>query len=173
MQKTRVNLGEIKLVGIKVRTNNQNELNQLSAKISPCVQRYFHQQLFEKIPNRKNPETTFSAYTEYESDYTGEYTYFIGEEVTSIDHMPEELATLIVPPQNYVKFTTESGPMPDIVVQAWQKIWQMSSQTLGGTRHYHTDFELYDERAMNHQKVILDVYIGIATNHFFFLEQKK
>lgn len=161
MQKTQVQRPEIKLVGIKVRTNNKAEFNPLTGKIAPCVQQYFHQQLANKIPHRKTPSTTFCAYTDYESDYTGDYTFYIGEEVSSIDEIPEGLESHIIPPQTYVKFTTESGPMPNIVINAWQEIWKMSPEVLGGKRRYHTDLEVYDERAQDHQNVVLDLYIGL------------
>lgn len=160
MKKTHIQLPEIKLVGIIVRTNNQNEFSG-AGKIAPCVQQYFQQQLFEKISHRKNPGITFCAYTDYETDHTGDYTFFIGEEV-AVDHqLLEEFEQLTIPPQTYAKFTTESGPMPAVVVSAWQKIWGMSPQDFGGTRRYHTDFEFYDQRASDPQNAIADVYIGI------------
>ena len=81
MKKLTITLPKIKLAGITVRTNNKNELNWEIGKILPCIQQYFHNLLAEKIPNRKNPGTTFCVYTDYESDFTGDYTYFIGEEV--------------------------------------------------------------------------------------------
>lgn len=161
MQKIQIQLPEIKLAGITVRTNTKAEFDPLTAKISPCVQDYFHKQGAEKIPHRKNPGTTFSAFTEYESDYTGEYTYFIGEEVSSIHDIPKGLKSHIIPPQTYIKFTTEPGPMPNVVINAWQEIWKMSPETLGRKRRYHTDFEIYDERAKDPQRVVLDLYIGL------------
>jgi predicted transcriptional regulator YdeE len=161
MQKTRAKMPEIKLVGITVRTNNKAEFDTATAKIGSCVQHYFHQQVADKIPHRKNPGTTFSVFTDYESDYTGEYTYFIGEEVSSIDDTPEGLESHSIPPQTYIKFTTEPGPMPNVVIDAWQEIWKMSPEDLGGQRRYHTDFEIYDERANDPQNVVLDLYIGL------------
>lgn len=164
MKKTLSHLEEIKLVGIKVRTNNRNELDVqdcTSGKIFPCVQQYFHQQLFEKIAHRKNPGRTFCVYTEYESDHTGDYTYFIGEEVNSLDSIPEGLSTLIIAPQTYVKFTTEPGPMPSVLRNAWQEILKMSEKDLGSPRRYHADFEIYDERAKDHNNLVLDIYIGV------------
>ena len=161
MQKTRVQMPKIKLMGIKVRTNNKAEWDPLTAKISPCVQHYFNQQLANKIPHRKTPDTTFCAYTDYESDYTGEYTFYIGEEVSSMDNIPEGLESHIIPPQTYIKFTTEPGPMPNVVINAWQEIWKMAPADLGGKRRYHTDFEVYDERAKDHKNVVLDLYIGL------------
>lgn len=162
MQRTELKLNEIFLVGITVRTNNRNEENWMSGKIFPCVLKYFNEKLFEKIHNRKNPGRTFCVYTEYESDYNGDYTYFIGEEVTSFNLPLEgELKPLTIKPQKYVKFTTEPGPMPDVLKNAWQAIWKMSDADFGSPRHYYADFEIYDERAKDHNNLVLDLYIGI------------
>ncbi len=161
MQHSSTQLTKINLVGVKVRTNRSDESNPETGKIFSCVQRYFHEQLFEKISHRKNPGTTYCVYTEYETDCSGAYTYFIGEEVSSLESIPNDLEVLTIPAQSYVKFTTEPGPMPNVVIGAWEAIWQMSSKVLGGTRRYHSDFEIYDERAADHSKVVLDLFIGI------------
>jgi len=163
MQKNVSSLEVIKLVGIKTRTCNKDEFNSNTARIMPCVQKYFQEQLSEKILNRINPNRTFCAYTEYENDYTGKYTFFIGEEVSEIINVPEYLDNLIIPQQEYIKFTTEAGSMPNIVINSWQEIWKMSSETLGGTRRYHTDFELYDVRSKDPTNAIVDIYIGIKS----------
>jgi len=163
MQKTQIQLPEIKLVGLKVRTATQRECDTSTAKIGPCVQRYFQEEIAEKIPHRKNPGTTLCAYTDYESDFRGEYTFYIGEEVSSFDDIPHVVETHTIPPQAYTKFTTEPGPMPNVVIKAWQDIWNMAPEILGGERRYHTDFEIYDERAKNPQNTILDLYIGLKT----------
>jgi len=55
--------------------------------------------------------------------------------------------------------------MPEVVREPWFKIWQMSEEDLGGKRLYKSDFEIYDERASDHQNIVLDIFIGI--------EQKK
>ena len=162
MQKVELSLGPIILVGIKTRTNYQTELDKLGGKIFPCVQKYFHQQIFNKIFHRKKPGTTYCVYTDYTSDYLGEYTYFIGEEVSSTNNQPTDLETLVIPAQTYSKFTTGPDSMPHVIVNAWQKIWQMSPVQLGGKRNYTADFEIYDERARDHSQIILDIYIGIT-----------
>jgi predicted transcriptional regulator YdeE len=51
--------------------------------------------------------------------------------------------------------------MPQVDIEAWQKIWAMSDDELGGARSYTTDFEVYDERARDPQNTVLDIYIGI------------
>jgi hypothetical protein len=68
MQKTSITMPEIILVGICVRTSYEQESDKMKGNIFPCVQRYFHGQFFEKIPNRKKPGTPFCAYTNYEDE---------------------------------------------------------------------------------------------------------
>lgn len=161
MKKESTSLPEIKLVGISVRTSYSQELEKMKGHIFPIVQKYFHQGIAEKIQNRKKPGTTFCAYTDYESDHTGAYTYFIGEEVSSFTEVPKGFEQLVIPKQQYAKFTTSPAPMPDVIVNAWKKVWEMPPKELGGQRSYHTDFEIYDERAADHQNIVLDLFIGI------------
>ena len=161
MERTTEKRKEIKIVGLKVRTNNAEEIEHLTGKIFPCVRTYFHGGIIEQIPNRVHPGTTYCAYTDYVSDENGDYTYFIGEEVSSTEDVPDTLEILVIPAQTYAKFTNGPGAMPDVVRKPWRQIWQMSSQQLGGERNYSTDFEVYDERARDHQNIILDIYVGI------------
>lgn len=161
MQKTIVQLGEIKLVGITVRTSTANELNPQSAKIGSTLQKYFQGGLAEKIRVRKNPGKTFCVYTNYASDFTGDYTYFVGEEVTAFEDMEMSFERLIIPAQNYAKFTNQPGPMPSVCIDMWQNIWKMNTDEFGGERAYRADFEVYDERSRDHQNTILDIYVGL------------
>jgi predicted transcriptional regulator YdeE len=164
MQRESITRPEIKLVGICVRTSYEQELDKMKGNIFPCVRYYFHGGVAAQIQNRKKPGTTFCAYTDYETDNTGAYTYFIGEEVSSFDaHLPEGFQKLVIPKQQYVKFTTRPAPMPDVIENAWKEILTMSAKQLGGQRSYKTDFEIYDERASDHQKIVLDLYIGIQS----------
>jgi predicted transcriptional regulator YdeE len=163
MQKTTVTLAEIKLVGITTRTNNAHlfESDPSTNKVAATVQKYFHNGLADKISNRKKPGTTFCIYTKYESDFNGDYTYFIGEEVSSFEVLSKDFETLIIPPQDYEKFTNEPGPMPSVCIDMWQNIWKMTTSDLGGERAYIADFEVYDERSADHTNVTLDIYIGV------------
>ncbi|MGX6959986.1 MAG: GyrI-like domain-containing protein [Rickettsia endosymbiont of Pentastiridius leporinus] len=151
---------EIKLVGITVRTSNAVEFNLDTAKIGATMQKFFGG-LQDKILNRKNPGKVFAVYTNYESDASGKYTYFLGEEVTSFENINKDFETLTIPVQTYAKFTPHPGQMPSIVIDMWQKIWSMDSADFGGERAYIADFEIYDERSMNPNNAILDIYIGI------------
>ena len=154
----------ITLIGTEIRTNNIFETTPTTSKIGPCVHHYMQEQLFNKITNRKNPGTTYCMYTDYESDQTGDYTFFIGEEIDAYlaESYSEGLDKRVIPKQNYVKFTTKSGPMPFVANSAWQRIWQMTPDDLGGKRSFKSDFQIHDERSANPMSTILDIYVGIS-----------
>lgn len=160
MQITHLKHEEIKLVGCTARTSNAAEL-QGNGKIMATVDHYFKHQIAVQIKTRVRPGVTYCAYTDYESDETGEYTYFIGEEVKSLEGQCKTLQDLVVPAQTYAKLTAGPGAMPAVCIDAWKDIWSMSRSDLGGKRSYLTDFELYDERAQDQQSTILDIYLGL------------
>lgn len=153
---------EIKLIGLSVRTNNQNEMDPQKAQIGRLYGHYLNESIAIHISHRINPGTTLAVYTDYASDEHGDYTYFLGEEVESFENIPEHLQKLIIPAARYLKLTTPSGKMPAIVIQAWQEIWKMTPQDLGGKRTYQADFEVYDERAQDPANASVDIYIGIV-----------
>lgn len=108
------------------------------------------------------PGVTYSAYTEFDDREFSDYTFFIGEAVSSFnDQDTAVFTTHAVPNSIYQRFTTQAGTMPTIVIDAWQEIWSMTENDFEGKRRYITDFELYDERAQDPQNTILDIYIGI------------
>lgn len=162
MQKTIITIPQKKLVGLTIRTNNQDEFNPLKAKIGSMMEKYWQNSIPDKIYNRIKPGTTICAYMDYVSDHNGEYTYFIGEEVSNFNAVTENLVEVIIPEQKYCKFTTENGAMPKIVIDSWINIWQMRESDFGGKRAYIADFEVYDNRSRNIKDTILDIYIGIV-----------
>lgn len=159
MNQTLEKLKSKTLVGIKIRTNNLREIDEKTGLIGPCIQNYFQNQLFEKIQHRKVPGVTFCVYTEYDSDHTGDYSYFIGEEVSKVDEIPEGLSHIEIPEQSYEKFCVGPGAMPDIVRKAWFEIWEKDDLT--AKRTFQADFEVYDERSHDQNNAILDIYIGV------------
>jgi predicted transcriptional regulator YdeE len=155
-------LKEIKLVGISILTSNLIESNPESAKIPGMFNRYFSEGISSKISNQINPERIFSVYTKYESDKSGNYTYFLGQEVDNFENN-ESLEMLSIPAQNYIKFTNhEPLPLPSIVIDMWNEIWKREDNgELIEKRSYIADFEIYDQRSNDHQKAIVDIFVGI------------
>jgi predicted transcriptional regulator YdeE len=56
--------------------------------------------------------------------------------------------------------------MPEVVIDAWQKIWKMTSDDFDGDRAYIADFEVYDQRASNPDNASLDIYIGLKNHDY-------
>lgn len=158
-----VNHPELKLVGLSVRTNNKTEMTPGQSKIGKLIERYWSENIAQHILHRVNPGVTIAGYTKYDSDEHGDYTYFYGEEVEPLDQHPIDLGlmSIIVPAAKYMKFTPPQGNRVEVVVSTWQKIWKMSQKDFGYPRKYLFDFEIYDKRAMNPNKSVIDFYIGL------------
>lgn len=162
MQQKITELESLTLVGLMERTNNNNEMNPATSKIGPLMNYYLSHKIAEHIKNRVSPGVTYALYTNYENDENGDYSYFIGEIVSSLDNQDlTRFKTLNIAKSHYQKFTTHAGKMPDIVISAWQTIWKMDKHKLGGKRSYLADFEVYDQRAIDPSNSIVDIYIGI------------
>jgi len=154
MQKTIVTVPSKILAGITTETSNELEFNPNTGKIAMTMQEYF-----------TNKQPRFLALLEYESDYNGMYTYFIGQEISSIEDMglirAQDMHVIKTKEQKYAKFTSNAGKMPDVCIELWQHIWSLSPEELGGVRSYKTDFELYDSRANDLNNAVMEIYIGI------------
>jgi len=51
--------------------------------------------------------------------------------------------------------------MPEVVINAWQAIWQIPPSDFGGNRKYIADFEVYNKRASDPNDTMVDIFIGI------------
>ena len=152
----------ITVIGLETRTRNADEMDPTTARIPAHYQTYFGEGIAARIPHKVDPGTMLSLYSDYESDENGEYSLTLGHEVSGGDDVPEGLSVKTLPSATYAVLTTERGALPGVVIEAWQRIWRMSPEELGGKRTYTGDFELYDERAQNPEDAVVDIYIAIG-----------
>ena len=120
------------IIGIEVRTG-------YSTFCEKCPQhwgRFFSEQVFQKIPNKVN-DAVYGIYTEYDGDYTGDYTYVIGCEVSNLDEIPEGLVGKEIPESKYAVYKA-AGEFPKSVEKTWGEIWSGNLK-----RAYTSDFEIY------------------------------
>ncbi|HLF19945.1 MAG TPA: GyrI-like domain-containing protein [Bacteroidota bacterium] len=143
-----------KIIGMEVRTSNQLETMASSAKI-PLLWKKFHEEK-EKIPNRKNEQTSLGVYTNYKSDHSGEYSLIAASEVSSLDKIPEGMVAHIIPPGKFLIFSAK-GRMPQAVVNAWKQIWKYFANGSQFKRAFTVDFETYN--SANEDEV--DIHIAI------------
>ncbi|TCJ06244.1 effector binding domain-containing protein [Cytobacillus praedii] len=146
------------IIGMTTRTSNANEMTQ-DAKIPQMWEKFYQQKIFEQIPNPSGT-VTYGLYSDYLDGVNGEYSMTIGLQGSADASLPEELVAKAVPAAKYVVFTTEKGPVVQIVIKAWQQIWAWFEQS-DFTRAYTGDFEVYDERCANPLEAQVDIYIAI------------
>ena len=142
MEPTLTTRKEIKLIGIAVRTTNQQEMDPATAKIGGLWGRFFQERIADKIPNKALLESTLAAYTKYESDHTGAYDLIVGREVNSLSSIPVGMTGLTIPAGKYLLFTAK-GPMPRALIDTWAYIWNYFAMHSGHRRSYATDYELH------------------------------
>ena len=156
------NNGEPKLVtvdgfnvaGLCVRTTNNDEFNPVTAKLPGLWQRFFSEDLINKIPNKISNSPILGVYSNYESDADGLYTLTAGVK-TTCESSALPLRSITVLPGNYLVFENK-GIMPNIVIETWEDIWRYFESHRNVIRCYKTDFELY----LNDEGIA--IYIGIA-----------
>lgn len=150
---------QFNMMGITVRTTNANEMTA-DAKIGGLWERYYGQQVYDEIPNSMNAPVTYGLYSNYVNGVNGEYSITAGLEVSDCSEISKEFVVKTIPAATYLVFTSEQGPISEIVIELWQDIWRWFEQQ-EVERTYTGDFELYDERCENPQHAQVDIYIAI------------
>lgn len=115
-----IQLTEKIIKGKKIRTNN--------GKIDEIIQLWSH------VPQMQLSGEVYAVYSNYASNFKGDYDLLIGNERTNF---PESCT---IQAGNYVEITVTDGT-PENVGKAWQEIW--GDANLESRRSYLTDFEYY------------------------------
>jgi predicted transcriptional regulator YdeE len=113
----------------------------------------------DKIPNKTGPNL-YAVYSEYASDHNGEYAFMVGAPVKAGTAAPTGMLLKQIPASKYAVITTERGPFPKVIPQAWMQIFKLEDEGKL-KRTYRIDFEVYDERALDPQNGQVDIYIGV------------
>ena len=123
---------EFSVIGIQVRTSNAKEVTGGGA-IPKQWQRFFKEGIADKIPNKVD-STIYAVYTNYASDYNGEYDFIIGMKVSSVSDVPPGMVAKKVPKGRYAIVTSAKGPVAQVVPQAWQRVYSLDdNKQLGGS----------------------------------------
>lgn len=128
---------------------------------------FLHLHANAKIKNRALPATMYAVYSDYESDWRGEYSYLIGWGVTRAGPIPEGLELRTIPAQTYAVFTAQ-GRMPDEVLSVWSMVWLSDLP-----RTYTFDFEVYDKRFTNPDRKEVDICIAVDPTKAEVLHEGK
>jgi predicted transcriptional regulator YdeE len=133
-------LGPFEVVGIQARTSNALESSPATARIPALWQRFRDERVAERIPHRL--KRTLAVYHDYESDHAGQYTLTVGCDVSEVGELPAGLAAVSVSGNKCLVFAFR-GPLPETVVEGWQRVWQYFADHPEVPRGYSADFEAY------------------------------
>jgi len=146
------------VIGISVRTNNAREMTP-NGLIGGQWQKLMQQNMLAKIPERLDPNVLVLN-TNYASDKNGDYDYVIGAKVNPSAKTPDGMVKLHVPSGKYAVFTSDKGPIQQVTVGVWKKIWSYEDSG-EGKRAYKADYEVHDARSADPQNSRIDVYVGV------------
>jgi predicted transcriptional regulator YdeE len=151
---------EFSIIGIQVRTSNAKEMTG-QGDIPKQWSRFYKEGMADKIPNKLD-STIYAVYTNYASDYNGEYDFIIGMKVSSASDVPPGMVVNKIPNGRFAVITSAKGPAEQVVPQTWQRVYSLDERKhLGGARAYKADFEVYDQRSQDPQGALVDLYIGL------------
>ncbi|UHP09815.1 effector binding domain-containing protein [Listeria marthii] len=119
------------IFGKKIRANNEN--------FSPIAE------LWGEVMVDKPAGDIFAVYSNYASDYKGDYDLLVGTEDW------DEAKSAVIEAGEYLIFSVDNANHKG-VEEAWQEIWARDSEL---KRAYRTDFEWY------HTNGKIEVYISI------------
>ena len=148
---------QITLTGVSVRTTNAEEMGP-NGQLSKLWDTYFQSDMASQT-GINNPHLIYALYTDYESDASGAYTVVIGHEVGEDALADHNDNRTVIPESKYLVFTTNKGPVYEVVAQCWGVIWSYFKES-EEARTFTGDFELYD--AGNFDPTDAEVQIHIA-----------
>lgn len=154
-----VTVGAFDVIGIKCRTSNTNEASGKGC-IGQQWRRLMSEGLLQKIPSRAD-NNIVAVYSDYASDKDGDYTYILGAKVKPGATAPSGMFKTTVKAGRFVVFTSDKGPVQQVVPANWKRIWELPKSQPGGDRLYQSDFELYDERAADPKSAEIDIFIRV------------
>jgi predicted transcriptional regulator YdeE len=146
------------VIGIETRTNNAKEPTG-NGEIPKLWQRLFNEGILNNIPDRTDQGITV-VYTNYASDWNGDYTYILGAKVKSGTKAPAGMVSVTVPAGKYVAFQSARGTGQMVVPEVWKQIWAYFQEPGSPVRAYKSDFERY-ETPSDPSSVQANIFMGV------------
>lgn len=142
-----------KVIGIKVRTTNEN--GQSANDIGKLWEKFMSENSVAKIPN-KIDTSILSIYTNYEKDHTKPYDVILGCRVNSLNEIPNEMVGLEFETGNYAKFSSKGNLAQGVVYNTWTEIWNKDLN-----RKFTADFEIYGEKAQDPTNAEVEIFVAV------------
>ncbi|GAA4277661.1 GyrI-like domain-containing protein [Aquimarina mytili] len=141
------------VIGLSVRTRNEDQ--HITNDIQKLWNTFMERGISNKIPN-KIDETLYGIYTDYENGASGYYNAIVGCKVDNLENIPEGMVGTTIKNGNYSKFVAKGDVTKEAIPDVWAKIWRSDLN-----RTYATDFEVYDDRAVDPTNAEVDIFVGV------------
>ena len=152
MEFTTITLKQFFVIGISVRTTNQN--GQSQKDIGELWQKFFQDNILDHIPNKVNSDI-YCIYTDYESDANDPYTTILGCKVSSLENIPDGMIGKTIPETTY-RLYKSLGKIPEAVLNTWFHIWQSPIE-----RSYLADFDVYGPAPSDPNDAEVETYLSV------------
>lgn len=131
----------IKVVGLELRTSNAQAFDTIPSH----WQKFYVDAVLDRIPNKVSDDV-FAVYTNFANpgqNNEGTYSLIIGAQVNSLDGVPPDLATTVIPESKRQVFQVEAGH-PEQVGAKWQEIWEapLDKAFVADYEHYRASGEI-------------------------------
>ncbi len=155
MRYTCVHQSAQQVIGVPLRTAYKTAAKD----IPPFWESFLSDRIVDRIPNKKS-DAIMAVYTDYESDYKGAYTLIIGLPVLCLTEIPDGMVGITIPEGKFSHIEVK-GDVKTAIPEAWQSIWD--DEKLEEQRAYTFDYEVYDERAVDPNNAIVDIFLALKS----------
>lgn len=153
----RVKIEPFKVIGIAVRTTNEN--GRSAQDIGQLWGKFMSERIAEKIPN-KIDDSIFSIYTNYQGDHTQPYDTILGCKVSSLEQIPKGMVGQSFDGGTYGKFIAKGDLTKGVVFGTWTDIWNKNLN-----RVFTADFEIYGKKAQNPTDAEVEIFVGLKSEN--------
>lgn len=103
---------EFMLIGLEIVTTDRD--GESSEKVPGFEAEYVAKGVCDRIPNRAKPGIRYGLVCRYKDDH---YSYISGEQVNSLEDIPDGMTGERVPAGTYAVFIVKGGPLPQKVIE--------------------------------------------------------
>jgi predicted transcriptional regulator YdeE len=127
------------LIGVSIRTRNENEKSQETAQI-PGLWKTFYEDIYQKV---LNGETVYGVYSNYESDHTGYFDVSAAVDKGGNEAEQSNIKLIELQGGKYLKFTPKRESANQIW-RLWEQVWEFfSDESQKLERAYTMDYEVF------------------------------
>ena len=146
------------VVGLATRSTNAAEANPATGKIPQLWGQFRNDKWFDRLEQASALGPPIAVYSAYESDVAGSYQILVGREVRTPPPLSPPLQIVSVPEARYLVFR-RSGPLPQVVIDGWQDVWEYFARGDAPARAYTFDFEI------NLDATSVEIWVAVHETH--------